>query len=194
MKLRFLVPALALACMTIAAQAQIGLYLNPVVSHVSVSASDTGPFAFLGDGVTSRTFGGVDFGGYYEFAHTPKSDVSLDVRETIQHGNSASLDSFMVGPRLAAKPIAYGLKPYVQVSIGAGRTESKLSPAHVSKLQFGIYGGLDKAVNKYVDWRIIEVSYGSVQAISSGIYNSGTTVIPIARIVGFSTGFVFRIR
>lgn len=194
MKLRYVVPALALACMTMAAQAQIGLYLNPVVSHVSISAPDTGPFAFLGDGVKSRIFGGVDFGGYYEFAHLPKSDVSLDVRETIQHGNSASLDSFMVGPRLAAKPLAYGLKPYVQVSIGAGRTESKLSPAHVTKLQYGIFGGIDKSLNKHVDWRIVEVSYGSVQTISSAIYNSGATAIPSAGVLGFSTGLVFRIR
>jgi hypothetical protein len=193
MKLRFLVPAFGLALSTIAAQAQIGLYLNPVVSRVSVSAPDTGPFAFLGDGVTSRIFGGVDFGGYYEFAHGPKYDLSADIRDTIQHGNSASLNSFMVGPRLAAKPMAYGLKPYAQLSIGAGRTESKLSPAHVEKLQYGIYGGVDKPLNKRVDWRIVEVSYGSVSAISSAIYDSGATAIPTARVLGFSTGFVFRI-
>jgi hypothetical protein len=82
MKLRFLVPAFALALTTIAAHAQIGLYFNPVVSRVSISTPDTGPFAFLGDNATSRIFGGVDFGGYYEFAHYAKADVSVDVRDS----------------------------------------------------------------------------------------------------------------
>jgi hypothetical protein len=157
MKLRFLVPAFALALTTIAAHAQIGLYFNPVVSRVSISTPDTGPFAFLGDNATSRIFGGVDFGGYYEFAHYAKADVSVDVRDAIQHGNNASLNSFMVGPRLAAKPMAYNLKPYAQFSVGAGRTKSPLSAAHIEKLQYGIYGGVDKSLNKHVglakSWR-----------------------------------------
>jgi hypothetical protein len=195
MKLRFLVPVLALALTTIAAHAQIGLYFNPVVSRVSNSKADTGPFAFLGDGQTSQIFGGVDFGGYYEFAHFSKANVSLDMRDAIQHGNSASLNSFMVGLRVAAKPMAYyGLKPYGQLSVGAGRTKSPLSSAHIEKLQYGIYGGVDKPLNKHVDWRIVEVSYGSLSTVSSAIYDSDTTPIPAATVLGFSTGFVFRIR
>lgn len=193
MKLRFLVPALALALTTIAAHAQIGLYLNPVVSRVSNSTPDTGPFAFLGEGGTSKIFGGVDFGGYYEFAHYPKSDLSFDVRDTIQRYSTASFNSFMVGPRLAAKPLAYNLKPYAQLSIGVGRTKAPLSPVSISKLQYGIYVGVDKPLKKHVDWRILEVSYGSVTTISSNIFGSPTP-IPAASVLGFSTGFVFRFR
>ena len=167
MKLRFLVPTLALALTTIAAHAQIGIYVNPVVSRISNSVTDTGPYAFLGDGQTSQIFGGVDFGGYYEFAHYSKFDVSADMRDAIQHGNNASLNSFMVGLRVAAHPMAFGLKPYGQFSIGAGRTRPPLSDAHITRLQYGIYGGLDRALNKHVDWRVVEVSYGSVQTISS---------------------------
>jgi hypothetical protein len=130
MKLRFLAPALALVLTTIAAHAQIGIYVNPVVSHISNSTADTGPYAFLGDGQKAQTFGGVDFGGYYDFAHLSKADVSADVRDTIQHGNNASFNSFMVGLRLAAKPMAFaGLKPYAQLSVGEGRTRAPLSNA-----------------------------------------------------------------
>jgi hypothetical protein len=68
-----------------------------------------------------------------------------------------------------------------------------LSAAHIEKLQYGIYGGVDKSLNKHVDWRIVEISYGSVTTISSAIYDSDTTPIPAARVLGFSTGFVFRI-
>jgi hypothetical protein len=192
MKLRFLVPALALAFMTIAAQAQVGLYLNPVVSRISNSTADTGSFAFLGSGKTSQIFGGVDFGGYYTFARYDKLDVSADVRDAIQHGNNASLNSFLIGLRVAAKPTS-NFKPYAQLSVGAGRTKSPLNPVHVTKLQYGIYGGIDKTINKHVDWRIIEVSYGSVTTISSSNYG-GPVSIPAASILGFSTGLVFRIK
>jgi hypothetical protein len=193
MKLRFLVPAFALALTTIAAHAQVGLYLNPVVSRISNSVADTGPFAFLGDGQKSQVFGGVDFGGYYEFAHYSKSDVSVDVRDALQHGNNASLNSFMVGLRLAAKPMAFGLKPYGQFSVGEGRTRPPLSNAHINRFQYGVYVGADRSLNKHVDWRIVEISYGSVDTISSQDFQ-GTTHIPSATILGFSTGFVFRFK
>jgi hypothetical protein len=194
MKLRFLVPALALALTTIAAHAQIGIYVNPVVSRISNSTADTGPFAFLGSGDKSQTFGGVDFGGYYDFAHLSKADVSVDVRDAIQHGNSASLNSFMVGVRLASKPMSFGgLKPYAQFSVGEGRTRPPHGDAHIQRLQYGVFAGVDKPLAKHVDWRIVEVSYGSLTTISSQTFGA-TTKIPAARVLGFSTGFVFRFK
>jgi hypothetical protein len=194
MKLRFLVPALALAFTTIAAHAQVGIYVNPVVSRITNSVADTGPFAFLGSGETAQTFGGVDFGAYYDFAHFSKADVGVDMRDAIEHGNNASLNSFLVGLRLAAKPMSFGgLKPYAQFSVGEGRTRPPKSNAHLNRLQYGIFVGVDKALAKHVDWRIIEVSYGSVDTISSHDFN-GPTPIPAARILTLSTGFVFRFK
>ncbi len=194
MKLRFVVPALALAFTTIAAHAQVGIYVNPVVSRITNSVADTGPFAFLGSGETAQTFGGVDFGGYYDFAHFSKADAGVDVRDVLEHGNNASLNSFLVGLRLAAKPMSFGgLKPYAQFSVGAGRTRPPKSNAHLNKLQYGIFVGADKALAKHVDWRIIEISYGSVDTISSQTFG-GPTPIPAARILTFSTGFVFRFK
>jgi hypothetical protein len=192
MKLRFAFPAflLAIACST--ANAQTGLYFNPVVSRVSNSTADTGPFAFLGQNGKAVIFGGVDFGGYYEFLHAPKFDIGIDARDAIQHGNSASLNSFLVGARLVGKPRSYGLKPYAQVSAGAGRTSSPLNPVHVTKLEIDGFIGVDKVLNKHVDWRLIEVGYGSVTTVSSALYG-GTTPIPAARLLNFSTGFVLRI-
>jgi hypothetical protein len=198
MKLRFLVPAFALVLAATAAHAQVGIYFNPVVSRISNSKADTGSFAFLGDGQTSQIFGGVDFGGYYEFAHTSKLDVSIDARDAIQHGNSASLNSFMVGARVAAKPLAFHLKPYGQLSVGAGRTRAPLNSAHIEKLEYAIYGGVDKPLNKHVDWRVVEVSYGSLSTINSSTFGVPTTTtstsFPSARLLGFSTGFVFRFK
>jgi hypothetical protein len=194
MKLRFLVPTFVLALTTtIAAHAQTGLYLNPIITRASNSTPDTGSFAFLGQNSTSAIFGGVDIGGYYMFAHYNGFDVGVDVRDAIQHGNTAGLNSFMVGPRIAFKPVAYGLKPYAQVAVGAGRTHSAESPASTTKLEVAVSGGLDKSLGKYVDFRVVEIGYGSVTTTSSAIYN-GATPIPAARLLNFSTGFVFKIR
>ncbi len=194
MKLRFLAPALVLAITTIAAHAQVGIYVNPVVSRISNSTADTGPFAFLGSGQTAQTFGGIDFGTYYDFAHFSKADVGLDARDAIQHGNNASINSFLVGLRLAAKPMSFGgLKPYAQFSVGEARTKAPKSDAHINRLQYGIFVGADKALARHVDWRIIEVGYGSVDTISSQSFG-GPTAIPAARMLTFSTGLVFRFK
>jgi hypothetical protein len=192
MKLRFLATALALAMTSIAAHAQAGLYFNPVFTHVGISTPDTGPFAFLGTNTTSRMFGGVGFGSYYMFSHQPKFDVGIDVRDIIQHGDSALLNSFLVGPRVSAKPMQHGLRPYGQLSFGLGRTHSPVNPAHLTKFEFNVTGGVDKALGKHVDFRILEVGYGTVKAIGSDNYYSGAK-IPSAQLITFSTGLVFRI-
>jgi len=192
MKLRFLVPALALALLTIGAQAQGGLYFNPIVTRVSNSVADTGNFAFLGSGYTSRIFGGVMIGGYYEVYHAPKFDLSLDLRDEIEHGNNASLNSLLFGGHFSYKPAHSTFKPYAQISVGEGRTTSPLSPIHVNKLEYAGFVGVDRPLNRHIDWRVIEVGYGSVTTISSYLY-SGPVVVPAAQLLNFSTGFVFRI-
>jgi hypothetical protein len=192
MKLRFPVLALVLALTTIGIHAQGGLYLNPIFSHISNSTPDTGPFAFLGQGGTSKMFGGVVFGGYYDVFHQPKFDVSLDMRDSILHGGDASLNSFLFGARFAAKPTRSSFKPYAQASVGEGRTKSPLSPVAATKFSFIVAAGLDRPINRHVDWRIVEVGYGSLTTISSYLY-SGRTIIPAAQMVNFSTGLVFRI-
>lgn len=194
MKLRLLVPSLALALTTMAAHAQVGLYLNPVVSRVGNSTADSGPFAFLGQNATSRIFGGVDIGGYYNFAHYTKADVGFDVRDTIQHGGGASLKSFLFGLKVEAKPMAHGLKPYAQVSIGEGSSKSPLSTIHIGKVEYDVFAGVDKPIARHVDWRILEVGYGSVTTISSASFG-GITPEPIgsSTLLNFSTGLVFRI-
>ncbi len=192
MKLRLLLVVLATAFTTIAANAQGALYFNPVATRIGNSQKDTGPFAFLGTNTTSRMFYGVDFGGYYDFATLQKATVGIDVRDALVHGNSAALNSFMVGIRVAAKPTAYKLKPYAQISIGAGHSRPGTNPAHINRTEYDFYGGVDRPLSKHVELRIIEMSYGSVTTISSANYGSGLSE-PASRLIGFSSGFVFRI-
>lgn len=191
MKLRLFVLAFAALMTGLAAHAQTGLYFNPVVTRISNSTPDTGPFAFLGQDVTSRFFGGVDFGGYYTFAHYTKFDISVDVRDAIEHGDSASINSFLLGLRLAAKPMTYGLKPYIQVSVGAGRTESPINPRHVEKAEYDAFVGVDKAIGSHVDFRAIELGYGGVSTISSNTVGASAP-LPTSKLFNISSGLVFR--
>jgi hypothetical protein len=212
MKLRFPVVCLAFALMNLAALAQdnpstvnaptasttgigstdVGLYVNPIGIGISNSQADTGVFAFLGDNTTSRTFYGADIGGYVNFFHAQKYDAGVDIRDIIVSGNGAHLNSFLVGGRIVAKPIAEKFKPYVQLSVGAGRSKPPHSPINLTRLEYGIYGGLDYTLAKHVDFRAVELGYGSVSTINSGNFN-GTTSFSASRLFSVSMGLVFRV-
>src|SRR6185437_14319418 len=101
MRLRYVLAAVVLAAVAASASAQVGVYVNPVFTRISNSTPDTGPFAFLGEGATSRILGGVDLGGYYNITHGPGMKFGVDVRDTTVHSNNASRTStpnFIPGP------------------------------------------------------------------------------------------------
>ena len=212
MKLRFLAVCLAFALMNLPAFAQenpspvnastasttgvgsgdIGLYVNPIGIGIRNSKPDSGPFAFLGNGATQRTFYGADFGGYVNFYHAQSYDAGIDIRDVAVTGNGARLNSFLVSGRIAAKPLAEKFKPYAQLSVGVGSSKAPHSTVRVSKFEFGIYGGLDYTLSKHVDFRAFELGYGSVSTINSGNFN-GATTFPNSTLFSVSTGLVFRV-
>lgn len=192
MKLRSLLLVLAVLVTVAPAHAQIGLYLNPVATRISNSTPDSGPFAFLGNNVTSRFFYGVDFGGYYEFAHTPSLDIGIDLRDAYVNGNRSILNSFLVGARITAHPGGGRLKPYIQPFVGVGNTHSGLNARRNSRIQYGIFGGLDYTVHKHVDIRAIEVGYSPLQTVNSQLFINGATY-PNSQTISISSGLVFRI-
>ena len=212
MKLQLLVVCLAFALTNLAALAQdnpstvsastasttgvgstdIGLYVNPIGIGISNSKADTGVFAFLGDGATQRTFYGAAIGGYVNFFHAQKYDAGVDLRDIIVSGNGAHLNSFLVGGRVAVKPLAEKFKPYAQLSVGVGSSKAPHSPIKLNRFQYGIYGGLDYTLAKHVDFRAFELGYGSVSTINSGNFN-GTTSFSASSMFSVSTGLVFRV-
>jgi len=193
MKFRFLATVVVLALTSVAAHAQAGIYLNPIAIRVSNSVADTGPFAFLGQGSTSQFFEGVNFGGYYNFFHQGQFEAGLDLRDAITRGNNASLNSFLAGARVAVSPFRLPFKPYAQVSVGTGRTSSPTSQLHTSKVEYGVFAGVDYTLNRHFDFRAIEVGYSSLQTISSSIVGGSTLAIPSSSLLSISTGIVIRI-
>jgi len=189
MKLRSLVPALILSLSTIA-HAQVGLYMNPIAIHVTNPQVDTGAFAFLGENSTSQMFYGVNFGGYYNFHHTKPVDIGFDMRDSIVRHDGASLNSFLVGLRVSGKPGSFPVKLYVQPMFGSGTSKSEFTTIHKTNFEYSVLAGVDYPLRKHIDFRAIELGYGSVSTVSSANFG-GLIPIPAAHLVTISTGFVF---
>jgi Outer membrane protein beta-barrel domain len=193
MKLRLLATVVALALTTVAARAQVGLYVNPVGIRVSNSTADFGPFAFLGSGKTSQMFYGANIGGYWDFYHSGNVEAGVDIRDSITHGNSASLNSFNLGARIAAAPFTFPLKVYVQPYVGAGKTRAPTTSVTVTRANYGINVGADYKVHPHIDIRVFEIGYSSLQTASSETIGGSSSNIPSARLLSLSVGLVFRV-
>jgi hypothetical protein len=197
MKVRSLLLALALsAASASAAHAQGAVYITPVFDRVSISPADTNPtFSFLGPTTTSRFFYGVQIGGYYDLPlQTKKYEVGIDLRDAILHGNSALLNSFLVGPRIAfvlnGRP---RLHPYVEPYFGAGSTHAPQTAVRVTKIQYGVEAGADYDLSKRVGFRVFEVGYSGLSTAGSGTVGRAGAPQSSSNIINFSTGLIFRL-
>lgn len=191
MRLRYVLAAVVLAAVAASARAQVGVYVNPVFTRISNSVPDTGPFAFLGSGATSRSFGGLDFGAYYNITHGPGMKFGVDARDTTVHSNNAALNVFSLAARVEAPALTYGFRPYVQIAAGAATSKAQQSQIHTTRGMFGIFAGIDYPLNRHVDFRIIELGFGGVTTQNSYIYG-GPIPIGSSRMLHVSSGLVFR--
>ena len=177
------------------AHAQGALYVTPVATRVGLSTADSSPtFAFLGTGVTSRMFYGVQFGGFYDIPLQRKQvEVGIDVRDSVLHGNSAFLNSFLVGPRLAV-PLADHprLHPYVEPVVGVGSTRAPRTAIKVNKLQYGVFVGADYDLNRHVTFRAVELGFSSLTVANGGIIGQ-TETVPAATLFTVASGLTFRL-
>jgi hypothetical protein len=194
MKLRLLAALAALAIASGAAQAQIGIYATPLVTRISNSTADTGVFAFLGAGNTARFFEGFGVGVYDNLYHSGQIDAGVDVRTNIMRGGGAQLTNFLVGGRVAFKPVSLPFKPYVDLMGGVAGTRPAHNPRSLSKPEYSISAGIDYPLGKRIDFRVIEVGYSSVQTINSGTVNTQAQQLPSSGMINLSTGLVFHIR
>ena len=193
MKLRSLLAAAALFTTVSAARAQVGIYLDPIASRVSNSVTDTSVFSFLGPTSTSRTFWGIDYGVYYDFAHSGNINLGLDLRGTDQHANNGSLKDLLFGVRVSGRPFERPWRPYAEAAFGGGWTKAPASAISIRKPEFRIFGGVEYPIYNHVDWRVAEVGYGTLQTISSyTVGNGGNQSIPTSTVLSVSSGLVFR--
>jgi Outer membrane protein beta-barrel domain len=194
MKLRFLAAIAGFVMATGVAQAQIGIYTTPIFSRISNSTPDSGVFAFLGPNTTSRVFAGFGLGAYDDLYHSGNLEAGLDLRGNILRGNGAQLNSLLFGGRVAYKSVQRpNVKPYFQAGIGVGSSKSATNPVHISKLEYNVAAGLDYSFASHVDFRVVEIGYGSVQTISTNAIDQ-VGAVSNSQLVTFSTGLVFRFK
>jgi hypothetical protein len=186
---RFL-PLVLLGFATTGAHAQAAAYFNPIVTRVSNSQVDTGTFAYLGQGNTSALRGGVAIGGYYMFTHGARTAFGIDVRDEWQRGSNSLLNSFLLGIR-AQGTVGERLHPYAELLGGVGTTRAPFTAVRTSKGAFKVYGGLDYTVNKRLDFRAVEIGYGTLTTSNSSLYNTAISY-PSSTLLSFSSGLVVR--
>jgi hypothetical protein len=192
MNLKLLLVVAGLSLSPAVVRAQGGLFVNPIAIRISNSTADTGTFAFLGNGQTSRMFYGVQFGGYYDFLHNEKLEAGLSLRDSIVHGNDALLNNLLVGVHVAPIRADQRFTPYIEPVIGVGSSRAPATAIHVNKFEAGVFAGVDVKLNRHIDLRALEVGYGTLLTASSETIG-GTRPIPSASLLSFSSGFVLRL-
>ena len=191
MNLRSLVVGAVLAFVPVAVSAQVGLYINPIAVRISNSVADSGLYAFLGQNSTSAMFYGVNFGGYYDYKTTSPIIAGIDLRDSLLHGGGAEINNFLVGLRISGRPAHSALKPYLEPAVGLGSSRAPFTQLHVKKVEYGVFAGVDYPTQHHVDFRLIEIGYGSVATAGSETIGA-TKTIPSSTMLTISTGLVFR--
>lgn len=199
------VAAIAVATSASSAYAQFGAYGMFTVDRLSNIASSplpapptTGPNARLN---TADPLGGTG-GIYYDFMKLGPVRLGADVRGSILttkrganvsfNGNGTRIYSALGGIRAVfhtPKPV---LKPYIQVSVGLGRSDYGLSNSTstgqdiiYNNFQYEGLAGLDIKLLPIMDWRVAEFGYGGLNPFGTYSHN-----YPIKQV---SMGFVFHL-
>jgi hypothetical protein len=206
----FLLAAVAIAS-TVSANAQVGVYGMFTVDRLSNIASSPLPLPPNSTGPAFTRSNTVDpLGGtggvYYDFLKLGPVKLGADLRGSILHtkrgayvnfnGPGARIYSVLGGVRGSFNTPVKSLKPYVQVSVGLGRSDYGLytgRPASNEPLPNPIYNnfqyegfaGLDIKLLPILDWRVAEFGYGGLNPFGTNSHN-----YPIKQV---SMGFVFHL-
>jgi hypothetical protein len=134
-----------------AARAQAGVYAGFAASdyHVPNVGWQYGPL----------------FGVYYQPWGAPFLRAGLDVRASLLGSGSEKVDSILVGPRVQIHPHVVPVMPYAEILIGGSHVNVGQGSAVIDKTgaEYQVVGGIDMTIFPRLDWRIAEVSWGSVQ-------------------------------
>ena len=193
MKLRTIALVLSVALVSAAAHAQTGVYLTGDAQQFTQKGVDYTLTSPSSKNIDKLWLYGAAYGVYYDFFHSGPLTAGFDVRESDLHANNAMLRSFLVGARVSAKPFTRPIKPYAQFSLGLGTTKPPVGTVHVSKFDYVLYGGVDYTLQKHIDFRVMEIGYGSLTTVSTAtVGGGGTQYIPASTQISFSSGLVFR--
>src|SRR6059058_193002 len=191
-----LLAAVAVAT-TVSAQAQVGVYGMFTVDRLSrIASSPLPPPPNSSDPAFARSdtvdpIGGTG-GVYYDFMKVGPVKLGADLRGSILttkrgayinfNGPGARIYSVLGGVRGAFNTPVKSLKPYLQVSVGLGRSDYGLysaRPASSQPLPNEIFNnfeyeglaGLDIKLLPIMDWRVAEFGYGGLDPFGTYSHN-----------------------
>jgi len=157
MRLKIFLPLLVLvgAMAVPAAHAQGGLYVMYTGAGISGSAVSNVPNMY-----------GPTIGAYLQSKHVQVVSAGVDFRGSFLSGNNQqSLDSLLAGFRIAVHAKAVPLTPYGELLIGVASSTVGVSTTTV--FQPTAVVGLDCTILPHLALRVIELSYGRVDAINA---------------------------
>src|SRR5882757_270669 len=199
-----LLAAVAVAT-SVSAHAQVGVYGMFTVDRLSNIASSPLP-APTTNGPNARTNTADPLGGtggiYYDFLKLGPVKLGADLRGSIlttKRGANVSFNdggtriySALGGVRAVFHTPIAPLKPYIQGSVGLGRSDYGLSNTTSSgqvilynNFEYMGLAGLDIKLLPIMDWRVAELGYGGLNPFGTYGHN-----YPIKQV---SMGFVFHL-
>src|SRR5260370_26024204 len=171
---------------TVGAHAQIGIYATCDASRRSSTNVFLSP-PTGSDNTANAWLYGPTIGFYDDFLHLGPVHLGADVRGDFVHGGGYTRDSVLVGARLSVHPPLLPVKPYLQASVGLAHSKG-INTDYSNNPEYQIAGGVDVTILPRIDWRMLEVSGGSLLN-----YTYGTGLNQTNNIVTFSTGIVLRL-
>jgi hypothetical protein len=200
-----LVLAAVTAVATASAHAQLGVYGEFTVDRLSNIASS--PLPQISSPLANARANTVDpIGGtggvYYDFMKLGPVKLGADLRGTILttkrgayvnfNSGGARIYSALGGVRAVFKTPFVPLKPYIQGSVGLGRSDYGLSNTTstgqvilYNNFEYEGLAGLDIKLLPIMDWRVAEFGYGGLNPFGANSHN-----YPIKQV---SMGFVFHL-
>jgi hypothetical protein len=199
-----LLVAVAIAT-SVSAHAQVGVYGMFTVDRLSNIVSSPLPLNSAASAFARKDtvdpLGGTG-GVYYDFLKLGPVKLGADLRGSILstkrgayinfNGPGARIYSVLGGVRASFHTPVKSLKPYIQGSVGLGRSDYGLSNT-TSTGQVVLYNnfeyqglaGLDIKLLPIMDWRVAEFGYGGLDPFGTNSHN-----YPIKQV---SMGFVFHL-
>jgi hypothetical protein len=204
MKLRSIACALAVALLPTAAHAQSGVYVT----------FDAQQFTQEGVLANPGTHGNIDrpwlygpgYGVYYDITSLPYLGklktgpvaVGIDGRgDTLrlsEYNSTFNRQDGLFSLRVATKNKVMSVTPYIQGGFGISHTKVPGRTFYTNNFIYQFSLGVDKKIQKHIDWRIVEASAGTLQNYSTGYYPSGIGPNQSNYLITLATGFVFRIK
>ncbi len=211
MKLRTIALVLSVAVASSYSHAQTGVYVT-ADGQLFTQKGVNLPAHANSQNIDSLWLAGATYGVYYDFNRLPRVSkyktwhvaIGLDGRGDIfrrsVYGSQIDREDGILSLRIALKkplPQKYMLNttPYLQGGFGIGHTKNAFRNSYNNNMIYQFSLGLDRPFtkkSKNLDWRVVELSGGSLDSYPTGYYQGGAGPGQSNYMITVGTGIVFR--